>query len=173
MSASNQTKLEAPDLHHLCAAQGWLELGNPAEAGEEIARITPSLLEHPDVLEMRWAVCAAGQRWEPALELAELLVEAAPERSSGWVHRAYSVRRTKGGGLQKAWNTLRPVFERFPKEPVIPYNLACYASQLGRLDDAWEWLHKAMEREGNVETIKSRALADSDLRPLWDRIRAL
>jgi hypothetical protein len=30
-----------------------------------------------------------------------------------------------------------------------------------------------MEREGNVETIKSRALADSDLRPLWDRIRAL
>src|SRR6185436_7555694 len=30
--------LEPPDTHYLRAACGWLELGNPAEAGEEIAR---------------------------------------------------------------------------------------------------------------------------------------
>jgi hypothetical protein len=38
-------KLEPPDTHHVSAAIGWLELGNPAEAGEEIARITPEMLE--------------------------------------------------------------------------------------------------------------------------------
>src|ERR1043166_9428290 len=52
------TRLEPPDTHHLSAAVGWLELGNPAEAGEEIARISPAALEHPDVLEVRWQICA-------------------------------------------------------------------------------------------------------------------
>src|SRR6185503_14687913 len=156
-------KLESPDTHYLRAAQGWLELGNPAEAGEEIARISPALLDHPDVLEVRWSVCAAGRRWEAALEVAERLVKLAPERSSGWIHCAYAVRRAAGGGLQKAWEVLRPAFEKFPKEAVIPYNLACYAAQFGRLDEAWEWLHKSMEAEGNVQTIQQRALADTDL----------
>ena len=47
------------------AAIGWLELGNHAEAGEEIARIAPEMLEHPDVLEVRWMICAAGCRAQP------------------------------------------------------------------------------------------------------------
>jgi len=46
-------QLESPDIHHLLAAQGWLELDNPSEAGEEIARISPANLEHPDVLNVR------------------------------------------------------------------------------------------------------------------------
>src|SRR5437867_9680706 len=166
-------KLEPPDTHHLQAAIGWLELGNPAEAGEEIARLRAEALDHPDVLEVRWAICAAGPSWEAALAVAEKLVEVAPERCSGWVQRAYALRRVKHGGLQLAWAALRPAFDKFPKASVIPYNLACYAAQFGRLDEAWDWLHKAMEAAGDVSKIKERALADADLQPLWDRIRAL
>jgi Flp pilus assembly protein TadD len=165
--------IEPPDTHHLRAAIGWLELGTHVEAGEEIARITPALLNHPDVLEVRWAICAAGASWDAAVDVAEALVGAAPERSSGWVHRAYALRRARGGGLQLAWAALRPAFEKFPKEDLIPYNLACYAAQFGRLDEAWEWLHKAMEAAGDVKVIKERALSDSDLQPLWERIREL
>jgi tetratricopeptide (TPR) repeat protein len=148
-------------------------LGNASEAGEEIARVSPGCLEHPDVLEVRWAICASLRSWDAALEIAELLVRQNPERDSGWVHRAYAWRRAKEGGLQAAWEALRPAFEKFPKVSTIPYNLACYAAQMGRLDDAWEWLHKAMESAGNVEAIKKNALADDDLKPLWDRIRDL
>jgi tetratricopeptide (TPR) repeat protein len=173
MTTPKAMKLEPPDTYHLRAAEGWLELGNTLEAGEEIARITPARLDHPDVLEMRWEICAVGRRWEPALEIAQRLVEIAPERSSGWLHRAYAMRRAPGGGLQKAWDALRPAFEKFSKVSLISFNLACYAAQLGRLDDAWEWLHKAMEAEGDVETIKGRALVDADLAALWDRIRAI
>jgi tetratricopeptide (TPR) repeat protein len=173
MTATPFAKLESPDTHYLSAAEGWLALGNSAEAGEEIARIAPALLDHPEVLEVRWNICAAGQRWETAFEIADRLVTVAPERSSGWIHRAYSVRRASGGGLQKAWDALRPAYEKFPKEAVIPYNLACYAAQFGRLDEAWEWLHKSMEAEGNVQTIQQRALADSDLSALWERLRTL
>jgi Flp pilus assembly protein TadD len=165
--------LQPPDTFHLSAAIGWLELGSPADAGEEIARISAPALEHPDVLEARWAVCAAGQRWETAVDVAERLVTLAPERSSGWIHRAYALRRAAGGGLQMAWAALRPAFEKFPKVSVIPYNLACYAAQFGRLDEAWELLHKAMEAEGDVGRIKEMALHDRDLEALWARIREL
>ena len=166
-------KLEPPNTHHLRAAIGWLELGCPVEAGEEIARISPESLNHPDVLEVRWTVCAAGRSWDIALAVAEMLVRVAPERSAGWVHRAYAMRRLRHGGLQLAWAALRPAFEMFPKEEVIPYNLACYDAQSGRLDAAWDWLRKAIEAAGNVKMIKERALADSDLQPLWQRIREL
>src|SRR5882672_8507563 len=165
--------LEPPNTHHVRAAIGWMELGNPAEAGEEIARITPEFVEHPDVLDVRWSICAAGRSWDAALSVAETLVRVAPERSSGWVHRAYALRRVRHGGLQLAWAALRPAFDKFPKEEVIPYNLACYAAQTGRLDAAWDWLHKAMEAAGDVKAIKERALHDGDLQPLWERIREL
>src|SRR5258705_5911453 len=96
-------ELEPPDSHHLLAAQGWLELGNSAEAGEEIARISPANLDHPDVLELRWAICAAGQRWEAGLTIAETLLRVAPDRASAWLHQAYALRRVKGGRLDRAW----------------------------------------------------------------------
>jgi hypothetical protein len=79
----------------------------------------------------------------------------------------------KGGGLQRAWEALRPGYDKFPKAEVIPYNLACYAAQMSRLDEAWEWLHKSMEAAGDVNAIKAMALADNDLNALWDRIRTL
>ena len=172
MAQTGQT-LEPPDIHHLLAAQGWLELGNTCEAGEEIARIAPKNLDHPDVLEARWTVCASGERWEAGLEIAEALMRVAPERASGWLHRAYALRRVKDGGLQRAWDALRPGHDKFPKAEVISYNLSCYSAQMGRLEEAWEWLHKAMEAAGDVEVIKRMALDDADLMPLWDRIRAL
>lgn len=129
-------------------------------------------LNHPDVLEVRWAICAEGRSWDAAAEVAEALTAVAPERSSGWVHRAYATRRMRGGGLEKAEKLLLAALERFPKESVIPYNLACYAAQLGRLDEAWEWLQKSIKVEGDEAAIIERALADKDLEPLWARLRA-
>jgi len=172
-ASCEMASLEPPDIHHVTAAIGWLELGNPTEAGEEIARISAQNLEHPDVLEARWQICAASKSWDAALEVAEALVRKAPERDSAWLHRAYAVRRATQGGLEKAWNALHPAQEKFPGSALIPYNLACYAAQLGRLEEAWEWLHKAMEAAKDVNTIKQMALADEDLKQLFQRIKEL
>jgi tetratricopeptide (TPR) repeat protein len=165
--------LQPPDTHYLSAAVGWLELGNPAEAGEEIAKISPGRLEEPDVLEVRWEVSAAGRGWEAALEVAELLVRLAPERHSGWVHRAYALRRARGGGLPQAYAALKPAFERFPRTFLISYNLACYTAQMGQLEEAWDWLQKAVHAAGARQPIQSMALADADLQPLWERIKRM
>jgi hypothetical protein len=165
--------LEPPDSFHLSAARGWLELGNATEAGEELARVSSPHLNHPDVLEVRWEVCAAGRSWDAAADVAEQLVAVAPDRVSGWVHRAFAIRRMRQGGLPLAWAALRPAWERFPNVPVIPYNLACYAAQSGRLDEAWDWLGRAVTAAGDVQCVKAQALRDPDLEPLWERIRGM
>ena len=163
-------ELHPPDLHHLRAAVGWLELGNPTEAGEEIARLSPESLDNPNVLAVRWQICAATQSWEAGRDVAERQVAVAPERVDGWIHRAYAIRRAKDGGLQKAWDALLPAADLFPKEPLISYNLACYAAQMGHLEESWEWLQKSIAVGGGRAAVKKRALADEDLQPLWDRI---
>jgi Tfp pilus assembly protein PilF len=124
------------------------------------------------VLEVRWVVCVQRQKWHSALLAARTLVQTAPERSSGWLHQAYALRRLPEGGLQKAWDALLPAYNQFPKEATIPYNLSCYACQLQQLEEARVWLQRAL-KIGNKERIKEMALDDPDLKPLWDEIRQL
>jgi hypothetical protein len=166
------SSVEPPDAFHLAAAVGWLELGVPSEAALELAKIDPRLLEHTDVLEVRWQVEAAHPNWEAALGVAEKIIEVAPEKDVGWLHRAYALRRANGGGLKKAWQALRPAFELFPKTWLIPYNLACYAAQLGFMEEAWDWFIKA-SAVGELEHVRGMALEDSDLEGLRERIQSL
>ncbi len=165
-------KLEPPDTHYLLAAVGWLELGNRAEAQAELAHVSPAQQNHPDVLELRWLILAEEKRWEEGLKVARALVRRAPERSSGWLHQAYALRRARDGGLEKAWEALLPAFEKFPTEAIIPFNLSCYACQMRQLDVAREWLRRAVQI-GGKEAIKRMALKDADLEPLWAEIREL
>jgi tetratricopeptide (TPR) repeat protein len=165
-------KLEPPDTHYFLAAIGWLELGNLVEARAELAQVSPARQEHPDVLELRWSLSAAQGRWEEALQAAQALLRRAPKRSSGWLHQAYALRRIPDGGVQKAWEALLPAFDKFPKEPTIPFNLACYACQMRQLDTARDWLQRTMTIGGKAR-IREMALNDSDLEPLWNEIRQL
>jgi predicted Zn-dependent protease len=165
-------KLEPPDTHYLLAAIGWSELGNLAEARAELAQVSAPQHEHPDVLEVRWAIAAEQKCWAEGLQIAQTLLRRAPKRSSGWLHQAYALRRAPGGSVQKAWEALLPAFDRFPKEPTVSFNLSCYACKLGQLDAARDWLQRAMAI-GGKEKVKQMALRDSDLEPLWDEIRQL
>jgi tetratricopeptide (TPR) repeat protein len=163
-------RLEPPDTHYLSAAAGWLELGLPAEAEAELGNISAGQRSHPDVLEVRWVLFAQTKRWAAALEIARDLLQRAPNRSSGWLHNAYSLRRVAEGGLKQAWDALLPAFEKFPTEPTIPYNLSCYACQMQQIEEARNWLFRAL-LIGDKEKIKRMALDDPDLKPLWDEIR--
>lgn len=154
----------------LNAAIGWLGLGLPDEARAELERLSPASRSHPDVLEVRWAICANQSCWDEAVGVAEKIIALAPERPSGWLHRAYALRRAPGGGLRHAWDALRPAADRFPEEPIIAYNLACYACQMGQLDEARVWLRRAL-KTGDRERLKTMALQDKDLEPLRAEIQ--
>jgi tetratricopeptide (TPR) repeat protein len=160
------TLLEPPDTHYFAAALGWLELGNLTEARAELAQIGPVQQNLPDVLELRWLICAAEKNWEEGLKVSRTLLNCAPERVSGWLHQAYALRRVPEGTVRRAWEVLLPAFDRFPEEFLIPYNLACYACQMQDLETARLWLHRATKICGKAK-IKQMALADADLEPLW------
>ena len=162
--------LEPPDSHHLDAAVGWLGLGRADEAQAELDLVSAAGQQHPDVLDTRWMVCAREQRWSDALEIARAELAAAPDGCSGWLHQAYALRRAPGGGLPQAWDALLPAAEKFPKEPVVAYNLACYACQMQQLDLARQWLKRAIKTDGK-DAIRKMALADDDLKPLWAEMR--
>ncbi|MFM7101807.1 MAG: TPR end-of-group domain-containing protein [Verrucomicrobiota bacterium] len=162
--------LDYPELHHVRAAEGWLELGDPAEAARELRHLPARALAHPDVLELRWRLYAAERQWDAALDIARAITLAAPERSSGWIHRSYclhELRRT-----EEAWQLLLPLADQFPGEATIAYNLACYACQMGRGSEARTWLSRAMKLGGKAE-IRDLALDDPDLAPLHAYLRTL
>ena len=165
-------RVPPPDSHHLNAALGWMELGAHADAVGELKFIRPKYEQHPDVLEVRWAVHAAARDLNAAVEAARLLVQRAPGRSTGWLHQAYALRRATDGGVEQALRALLPAVDKFPTEPVIPFNLSCYACQMNRLDEARLWLDRAF-KVGKQSELKSMALTDEDLKALWPEIQKL
>jgi len=164
--------IEPPDSHYLLAAQGWAELGNYAEADAELKNIAAPLRMHPQVLAGRYEIYARSKRWELAAEVAEMLVEAFAHDAGTWVSLAYAVRRKAGGGIPQARKILTKAQSLFPKETLIPYNLACYDCQLGDEPAALQWLKQAITLSTKKE-IKQMALKDADLKPLWGQIGGL
>lgn len=161
--------LEPPDIHPLLAAQGWLELGNHLEASAELDKIAPLFRAHPHVLALRWEIYAAARKWEAALGIATAMIEMEPEDSMGWVHRSYALHELKR--TTEARDNLLHVVDKFPDNATMRYNLACYECQLGRLEQAKEWLQKAFHLGGETK-MKLAALEDPDLKPLWKNIRS-
>jgi predicted Zn-dependent protease len=159
--------LESHDQRHLKAAQGWFELGNSIEATDELEQITLQVRGHPSVLEVRFHIYAAAKKWEYAAEIAKAISEFAPDNPFGFIHQAYSLHELKR--TQEARNVLLPVVDKFPKEYIIRYNLACYACQLGNLKEARDWMKKAIDLAGTKQ-VRMMALNDPDLEPLWKEI---
>ena len=74
---------------------------------------------------------------------------------------ACALKRTR-----EAYTNLACVAEKFPGNWSIPYNLACYCSQLGRLQEAQDWFKKAVVIDDKI--VPKTAINDPDLKPLWD-----
>jgi predicted Zn-dependent protease len=161
--------LNPPDIHHLRAAEGWFELGSDADAMHELDNISPAEKNHPVVLELRFQILAKKSEWDACRDIAETIIKQLPDFAGGWLHLAYATRRANGGSEQAAFDILQPAAARFPDEPTIPYNLACYVCQLGQLPEARNWLKRALAI-GDKKQMKVMALSDADLKPLWEEI---
>ncbi len=154
--------LEPPDSHHLSAAQGWIELGNPREAVDDLARISPGFAAHPDVLEVRWHIHASLKQWDVCLDSANAIINLDPRRPNAWIHRSFALHELKQ--TRQAFEELLPAAGIFPGIWTIPYNLACYQAQLGLLSESAEWLKKAMAIDKRA--VREAARNDPDLKSL-------
>lgn len=163
--------LPSPDRHHRLAAQGWLELGNIREAETELVKIASNLQNHPDVLEIRWQIQAHRKQWEACCDLARAIIQADPDDPIGWIHRSYALHELQR--TTEARDNSLAVVDRFPKDVILRYNLACYECQLNQPAAAMTWLRQALALAEDAENVKRMALGDPDLQPLWGEIAAL
>jgi tetratricopeptide (TPR) repeat protein len=132
------------------------------EADEELARITSQNRARPYVLEPRWQACAKAGKWDECVDIAGAIIKLNPKRPFGWIHRSFALQELKR--TQEAFDQLLPVADRFPKVWLIPYNLACYCAQLGRLDECQRWFKKAMAID--EFSVQRAAVDDPDLKSL-------
>jgi predicted Zn-dependent protease len=164
-------ELNHHDRHHIEAAQGWLELGLPHDALGELENVSPAKRKHPAFLTVQWSICSEMQHWETCVEIAATLVTLEPGNVVAWINRSYALHELKR--THEAHDLLLPAFEKFPEDATVPYNLACYCAQLGRLERAVNWLDVALTKAGtDAPTVKLRALDDPDLEPIWPDIAA-
>jgi Flp pilus assembly protein TadD len=159
--------LDYPDLHHASAVEGWLDLDMPAEAAAQFVQLSTNARRHPSVLELQWRLQTVQLDWAGAVATARELMLLAPWLPNGWIHCSFALHELRR--TTEALENLLQAEPRFPTNSIIPYNLACYACQLGDLSTARRWLRRAIELKG-IDNLRSLAMDDPDLAPLWPEI---
>ena len=158
--------LDSPDIHRLRAAEGWLELGNPVQANEELDGIDKAQCTHPDVLLLRWHIYARAKMWPVCIVIANALTARSPKDPRGWVALAetlYFMER-----ISDAYTVAFAKASEFPDSWRLLYGTARYACLLGKTQEADQYLQLAMA-VGDTRAVKRRARLDPDLKPLWRR----
>ena len=161
-------KLQPPESHYLDAAKGWLGLEALEEAARELEFIRPELRDHPEVLEVRWALAANDGDWNQALLIAGSIVRLMPEKPEGWIYQGSAL--TELNRHADAYTVLLQGHRRFPQDEILAYDLACVCCVAGREGEAAEWIRKAVAMAG--DEIRRRALDDPDLERIHDWLRS-
>jgi len=100
--------------------------------------------------------------------VAQEVRQQLPDDLWGHFYTAYAQHELKQ--TSAAYQTLKAVVAQYPEDYLIRYNLACYACQLGELEEAMRWLKLAMDLGGKRD-LTALALDDPDLKPLWGQIQ--
>ena len=105
------------------------------------------------------------EKGELMQEIAKRLAEFQPNDIRWTISLAFATRRANS--IQAAMEILLNAEAKFPKEPAIKYNLACYFCQTGDIQAAKSYLKKAFRIDLNWRVA---ALKDEDLELLWESI---
>ncbi len=143
---------------HLRAAIGFLELGLPLDAWNELESIEAKNRSLAEVLKVRLEVCRALKKWEMMAEIAQFLAKGEPNESSHFLNLAYAKRRFEN--VEVAENILTEASVKFPDDALIKYNLACYRAVTGKVSEAKDLLAEAFTKDPDL---RLTALDDPDL----------
>ncbi len=158
-------ELSAEDAWHARKCDGYIDLKMWDAARAELEALTEPARCSLTCRVLELQLTMGEEHWAAAETIARELREREPEEPAFWVQLAFVTRRLRT--IEDARAILRVAREKFPAEPVIPFNLACYACQLGERQLARTYLAEAEAMEPDYRAI---ALEDDDLRPLWDEL---
>jgi tetratricopeptide (TPR) repeat protein len=153
-------------------AEGWLELGNAAEALSELEQISAGAASSIDALRARYTALASSQQWRFAFLVSEVAAHIFPKQAEPWLWRAHALRAVSGSAA-KALEALTAAGTLFPDDSIVLLNLALYESELNHPAEAAAWLKKsrtAAKASNQIEMVRSLAEEDDRLRGLWKSI---
>lgn len=81
--------------HHFNAAEGYLEIGLPLEAADELERMAPEDKGRPHVYALRLQIYLMLEKWDLAEACAKHLAEVWPDQSGWWIAWARCLRHTE------------------------------------------------------------------------------
>lgn len=158
-------KLSEDARWHLQRCDGFLDLKMTGKARRELEQVSKAYHQNDAYIQAALHLAMEERRWSDASQFARTLRDRQPNEPAFCIQLAYSVRRAES--IEAARYILLNARKRFPKVAVIPFNLACYECQLGRLDEAMNLLQKAFKLDASF---REQAFEDDDLKPIWDRL---
>jgi Flp pilus assembly protein TadD len=157
--------LKASWQKQVIASNGYRELGMFDDAANALEEIEPEDKTRNEVLYARVDIYLSAKKWHLAAAVGRHLVKAGAENPAAWINLAYAVRRDEN--LETAEAVLLRARRLHPKSALIAFNLACYASVVGHMEEAKARLQHAIDLDKDIRRL---ALDDEDLRPLWNWI---
>lgn len=162
MSETSRTRLA----QILREAEGYLELNLPAQALRTLERIENPGTFRGQISYLRGEALRSLERFSEALEPLEAAAEVSPSNIHVWLALGWCYKRT--GRLDRAIEALRSALAAEPseeEETLLTYNLACYLTLVGEIDQALANLAKAVSMNPRYREL---AHSESD----FDRIRS-
>ncbi len=142
----------------LRAASGWLELGMPEDALEELKGLAREEQGEKRVLELKLAAQMAKEYWREASETARELCAHSVDEPEYFLSAAFCLH--ENGKTDDARNLLLKGPQVLHEMPVFHYNMACYLWVLGDGERAKAHLDIAI---GMDESFLESARDDRDL----------
>lgn len=147
----------------LRSALGWLELGLPEEALEELNNLSASQRMRRQALELKLLAEMKGGYWNAGADTGRLLCLREPAEPRFFLHAASCLHET--GDTMAARNWLMTGPSALIQDPIFHYNIACYHAVLGERKQAKSHLRRAFSMD---ETLKHKAREEDDLTLLGD-----
>jgi tetratricopeptide (TPR) repeat protein len=141
---------------------GYMDLGMYREAGDELETLPAQFKDHPKVMFARMELLLETSRWEDGVQLGQSLCRLWPEEHEFHFRTAYCQHELKATPEARA--TLLRAPESIRATALYHYNMACYETQLGNLDEAKRLLKICFEKSREY---RKGAQGDPDLKPLW------
>ena len=143
------------------SAVGYANLGMYTDALAELENLSPQMVGDDGVQEFKLRLLERACRWQDAAGLAARLATSHPDESRWFIAWAFAKRRSDS--IETASKILTDAAHLHPKDPLIQFNLGCYAAQRGDLTTAQTYVRRAIELDHDLEKL---AHQDPDLEPL-------
>ena len=141
-------------------SHGWLELGCPAEAYEELEKLPDSLHTTREVLKLKCNILTAAKNWRELRVMASTAAMYFPNDPAFGEDWAWA--EHKQGQTAQSYSILVQASQKYEKTWRTAYYLSCFTYALKRVRESTEWLSLALLLHPAPNQLRQRAVREED-----------